>query len=206
MTFAITLFTRVKQLRKLLPPSWRRSLRRRMGDSAPRSFLPDRLYLERYILPWLVKPNGGIVLSIGVAEYTAHYERLVQKLGGVLHTADIDPEVAQFGAQSHLVRSVAELQASDFPSPPSAVLFNGVIGFGLDDERDIAGAFEVLASLLPRDGKLVVGWNTDRTADPIETIGEARRLFERSKGPTGRTRVTFAGSTHTYDFLRRKSH
>ena len=205
MTAAIELFTRVKGLRKLLPASWRESLRRRMGDRVPRSFLPDRIFLERHILPWLVKPDGGTILSVGVAEYTAHYEGLVRKLGGVLHTADIDPNVAQFGAQSHVVRSVTELRASDFPSPPAAILFNGVIGFGLDDERDIEKAFETLAGLLSAEGKLVVGWNTDRTADPIATTAAVHRFFDRCSGPTGRMHITFTGSTHTYDFLRRKA-
>ncbi len=77
MTAAVNLLTRVKRLRKLLPAGCRKALRCRMGDAAPRPLLPDRIQLERHILPWLLTPNGGIIVSIGVAEYTARFEGLV---------------------------------------------------------------------------------------------------------------------------------
>jgi hypothetical protein len=186
-----------------VPVRWRRAMRARFEVEDMRK-LVDRRYLEHKILPWLARESGPHLLSIGCRAYTVHYEAMLKRRGATLSTADIDPTASCYGAKRHLVKSVTELTSSDFPTPVDGILFNGVIGWGLDDPNDIEAAFAAMAALLRPQSLLVVGWNTDRSADPIATVQSAASLFTSCPGPTGVERVTFPVSTHVYDFLRRR--
>jgi hypothetical protein len=55
------------------------------------------------------------------------------------------------------------------------------------------------SSILPPDGLLVLGWNTDRIPDPAHHP-EFRR-FRSIRDDSFPSRVTFPRSTHVYDFL-----
>jgi SAM-dependent methyltransferase len=193
-----------------VPKPWRAPMREAVTKRRFRR-LPDRRYLERKILPWLARESGPQphILSIGCQVMTAHYERLLARRGAHYSTVDIDPEASRFGARHHLVKSVTDLAPPDFPTPVDAVLFNGVIGWGLDEPKDLEAAFAALAALLQPGSHLILGWNTDRRIDPIADIDNATALFSVCPGPTDEKRVTFPGVTspgsyHVYDFLRRK--
>jgi hypothetical protein len=164
--------------------------------------LPDRAFLEGRILPWLAAQGTTHLLSVGCQDYTMHYEALLDRMGVRLSTADIDPAAAAFGASHHVVKGVVALRPADFPRPLEALLLNGVIGWGLDDPAEIDAAFVALAGLLRADAPLVVGWNAERSADP-DGQAACRALFRRCPGPTGKSRVPIAGSTHIYDFFRK---
>ena len=164
--------------------------------------LPDRHYLEDRIMPWLVAP-GTALLSIGTREYTVHLENVAERGGGRLITVDIDPEAARFGASRHICADVSRLQPDDLPESVSAVLFNGVIGHGLNEPDDIRRAVAALGGILPPAAKMVVGWNTNKSMDPFDMVPDLARLFRRCPGPDGQERVIFDGVTHVYDFLER---
>lgn len=184
-----------------MPRKWRQAVYERWHAVYARTF-PDRRYLERHILPWLVAHSGPHIVSIGCRAYTVHYEAMVERLGGDFATVDLDPEAGRHGAKRHVVKSVTDLTASDFPAGVDGILFNGVIGWGLDGPDQIDRAFGVLSGLLRPGSLLVVGWNTDRSADPMLRLAHYPSL-SLCDGPTGATRVTFPNSTHVYDFLRR---
>lgn len=193
-----------------LPSRVNRGIRRRLGlpfESQRQHVrrilkLPDRHYLEDQVLPWLVAP-GSVLLSIGTREYTVPLENVVEGLGGRLITVDIDPEAARFGARTHICADVSRLQPGDLPEPVNAVLFNGVIGWGLDQPDDIRCAVASLGAILPPSARMVVGWNTDRSMDPFDTVPDMAQVFSHCPGPDGRERVSFDGVTHIYDFLER---
>lgn len=184
-----------------VPKRWREGINRQLVRR-----LPDRRYLEREILPWLACESGlqPHILSIGCLSHTVHYEAMLKRRGARYSTVDINPAASPYGARHHVVKNVTDLVPSDFPASVDGVLFNGVIGWGLDEPQDIEDAFAALAVLLRRGSLLVVGWNTDRSADPIAAIQNATALFSVCPAPTGEDRVTFPGSTHVYDFLRRR--
>jgi len=182
---------------RLLPAPLRRAIRLHRFRR-----LPDRVYLESRILPWLAARGVTQLLSVGCQDYTAHYGALLRRLGVGLSTADLDPQAAAFGASHHLRKSVTALVAADFPRLPDGVLLNGVIGWGLDAPAEIEAGFAALARLLPAQAPLVVGWNLERAGDPA-ALPACRALFRRCAGPTGETRVAIPGSTHVYDFFLR---
>jgi hypothetical protein len=165
--------------------------------------LADRRFMEAEVFPWLTGNDVRRLLSIGCRNYSAHYERVLVRRGIELTTNDIDPDARQFGAKRHVTRDVIQLKPSDFEGQFDAILLNGVIGFGLDEQPDIDDALAALAALVPSGAPMVIGWNVGRTFDPDAPV-YAKAGFDETPGPTGAPRVTFDSVTHVYDFLRRR--
>ena len=185
--------------RAMLP----RTLRREVYDRVHAALLrraPDRVFLETAIFPWLETLAVRDVLSIGVRPYTAHYPGLLRRRGMRIWTSDIDPETARWATADHVVADVCTLSPGDFPVSFDAVVFNGVIGWGVDDPAMVRRAFEALRSLVAPGAVMVLGWNHDRCVDPLTVEGVAD-LWETIPGAGGLSRRRFDGATHVYDFL-----
>jgi len=180
--------------RKLLPQRVQRSLLLAYGVNRPYAHFPglaSRQALGTEILPGL-RDRCRSVLFVGTASYTWEYERLFA--ADRYTTLDIAPGAAVWGARRHIVSAVQELTQHRPEGFFDGVVMNGVLGFGIDTPEQMHRAFAELRRALPPQGLLVVGWNTDRHADP-ETLG-LYDGFERS----GERRV-FPPETHVYDVL-----
>ncbi len=181
-----------------------RAMRREIYDCVHAVLLrraADRVFLEGAIFPWLETHAVCDVLSIGVRPYTAHYPDLLRRRGMRVWTSDIDPETARWATADHVVADVCTLSPADFPVRFEAVVFNGVIGWGVDDPVMIRRAFQALHSLVAPGAVMVLGWNHDRCADPL-TVGGVADLWETIPGAGGPSRRRFDDATHVYDFLR----
>jgi hypothetical protein len=111
---------------------------------------PARGYLEA-VLPLLRKP----VLDIGRKAYTAHFGDLVGcEYVSVDRVGRRKPDIMA----DVLEKDFVPLAKSHFPAYGS-VLFNGMIGFGIDTEEQMRKAFEQFHTLLGLGGMLLVGWN-----------------------------------------------
>jgi hypothetical protein len=188
--------------RLIVPQPWRHELREHRIALATRK-LPDRQFMEAQIFPWLARGNVKHLLSIGCRNYSAHYQRVLARRGIRLTTSDIDPDARRFGAKRHLTADVTLLKPSDFDEPFDAILFNGVIGFGLDEQPAIDNGLAALAALVPAGAPMISGWNVGRGFEPDARV-YGRAGFDETPGPTGLSRVTFDTVTHVYDFLRRR--
>ncbi|HRJ70438.1 MAG TPA: hypothetical protein PK812_12625 [Beijerinckiaceae bacterium] len=162
---------------------------------------PDRRHLEQEIVPYLGRTGARDVLFVGTRSYTTHYPALFEQAGMTLWTTDIDPFAARYGvAGRHVTIDATHLTPETFGRRFDAVVFSGVIGFGLDSDVQISRAASALSQLITNDGVLVLGWNSDRSADPLDNP-VWRRLFRRSTraGAVGRT--SFRTCTHVFDVL-----
>ena len=165
---------------------------------------PDRQYLERNIVPFLAAIGAKNVLFIGCRAYTSHYPRLFEKRGMTLFTCDIDPVSERFGSPGrHRTLDVRELSPNTFAVRFDAIVFSGVIGFGIDTVSQVESAGVALASLLRPGDVLVQGSNTGRGIDPLSNpVWQA--LFERTQKAGMSERVSFRDSTHFFDALERR--
>jgi SAM-dependent methyltransferase len=181
-------------------------LRRRLSDwlhARAQMSLPDRVFLESRVLPELTSGRFSKVLSIGVERYTAHQPELFEKAGVEFWTVDLEPERARFGAPGrHLVADVCRLHENFAPQTFDAVLFNGVIGFGVDDEKTADRAIESLCRVLKPGGWFVLGWNEDKGVQPLD-LPSTRHHLEPLTGTTLPQTISFRGSTHRFDLLAR---
>lgn len=83
-----------------------------------------------------------------------------------------------------------------------AVLCNGVLGYGVDSAEDQREALAAVAAVLKDDGALLLGWNTDKIADPLNDAVMGG-LFEPAVRWGLPTRLAVPGGAHIYDILRK---
>lgn len=170
---------------------------------------PDRAILTEKIFPALSQTSalapGAAVLWIGCRRYTMTYYALLECNGAQCWTLDIDPTVSRWGREGrHQVGDILDLAKLFSDMRFEAILCNGVFGFGIDTVVQQRRASEAMAGVLKPGGWLLLGWNTDRLLDPLQT-GVMMPWFEPAHLPGFGEHHPVAGCTHVYDLFRRTS-
>lgn len=147
--------------------------------------------------------EGGRILCVGCQAYTAGYFALLEAHGADVWSIDLMPEAEVWGhPQRHRTGDVCALEAT-FPGEFfTAIICNGVLGFGVNGREQQARALSAMTAALKPDGRLLLGWNTDRIADPV-AADLTSTAFVPSPFAGQAARVTFAGLTHVYDSFTR---
>jgi SAM-dependent methyltransferase len=186
-------------------------LRRRLVRLVPRRLLyglswvlmlgmPDRLLLDQRIIPTLIDSGAENVLSIGVAYYNAHHPVLFSARGVELWTIDIDQQKAIWGSPGrHITCDALDLARYLAAETFDAVILNGVLGYGIDDARSTDHVLRSVAAVLKPGGRLVIGWNHDKTRDPM-ALPATKDLFRPYALLDGAAHLALQGSTMIYDF------
>lgn len=170
---------------------------------------PDRRMLVRILDALAADPAYGAVLFVGVQWYTAAYAARFPP-GRRFATIDPNPAVARFGADGHVVGAVQDVGALFSDVTFDAIVMNGVIGFGLDDPREVERAIGACAAKLRPGGLLVLGVNEQKPThvDPAPFL-EAAGMAPTAFGPADAARVTvpvpFRERSHTFAFWRKAS-
>jgi SAM-dependent methyltransferase len=190
------------------------SLRRRLVRHVPRPLLyglswvlmlgmPDRVVLDRKIIPALIDSGAKTVLSVGVAYYNAHHPGVFAAREVELWTIDIDQQKAIWGSPGRHITGDALDLAIHLPSDTfDAVILNGVLGYGIDDPRSVDRALRSIAAVLKTGGRLVIGWNHDKVKDPT-SLRAAKDLFRPCALLDGVAHLAPEESTMIYDFLEK---
>jgi len=178
---------------------------RLLGIPTPLKLL-DRKVLEQDIFGWLAaKPDVKRVLFAGIESYTWHYYRFFPKQD--FQTIDFVPKQAFWGRKGfHTVGSVTELDKHYPNARFDAVVYNGIIGWGLNAKADVDMALRQAHAVLAKGGILVIGWdNEPRFIDfPLEEL-EGYKLFRplvpEEPGLESHRYEASPLRHHTYDFL-----
>lgn len=165
--------------------------------------MPDRVYMNDVILPALLESGFSRVLSVGCAEYTQEVPGRFEARGIECWTTDISPEEARWGhPERHLVGDVSGLAERLPASHFDAILFSGVMGYGVNAEH-MPPIIEGFHRLLRPGGLLLAGWNVGLAIDPL-TLECVTRRFEHAPALSMPARKEIERSTHVYDlFVRR---
>ena len=177
--------------------------RRRSAKAARIRALPDRRVMAENYVPALAA-DGGRILWVGCREYTLDDYDLLEAQGGEVWTTDIDQAAARWGREGrHRTGDICEAD-SLFPDMTfDAIVCNGVLGYGVDSPDQQQRALKALAAILRSGGRLLLGWNTDKIADPV-AAGLTEADFQAAPLGDQPTRVRFDAVTHVYDsFIRR---
>jgi SAM-dependent methyltransferase len=162
---------------------------------------PDRRMLSDRYLPAFASRRS--ILWIGCRAYTQAYYAILENLGAVCWTVEIDPAAATYGnGERHKVCDLTQVDARFGTCAFDAVMCNGVFGWGVDTHETQAEAMRAMAAVLEPGGLLLMGWNTHKTADPAPL---AASLFERHSLPGIPSHVAVSASTHRYDLFRKRS-
>jgi SAM-dependent methyltransferase len=163
---------------------------------------PDRTLLTDHYLPAFAAA-GGRILWVGCRDYCAGYPEMLERQGAEAWTTEIDPRQAEWGrAGRHRVGDVCEADRLFADLTFDAVLCNGVLGWGVDASEDQGRALAAMAAILRPGGRLLLGWNTDRMADPV-VGGLTAPAFASAPFGDLPARLEVAGTTHVYDLLIR---
>ena len=188
--------------KKLLTPALRGWVKEILNARRVRKN-PGRILLVNEILPAYADLCGRI-LWVGCRLYTMEYAALLERCGGECWTTDIEITHARWGASGrHFTWDLLHIDQLLAPDSIDSVLCNGVFGFGVDTRESQLAALRAMTAILKPGGRLLLGWNTDRVADPL-TIDFVRSAFV-ADDPTGRgARIAVPEASYVYDFLRRK--
>ncbi len=177
--------------------------RRRSAKAARIRALPDRRVMADSYVPVLAA-DGGRILWVGCREYTLDDYTLLEGQGGEVWTTDIDPAAARWGREGrHRTGDVCEADRLFSDLTFDAVVCNGVLGYGVDSPDQQQRALNALAAILRPGGRLLLGWNTDKIADPV-AAGLTDADFQAAPLGDQPTRVRFDAVTHVYDSLIRR--
>jgi SAM-dependent methyltransferase len=126
----------------------------------------DRTVLERVIFPFVIenfKPET--ILDIGRTQAQQHYNDFFK--GKDFWTIDIDPENKKFGAKNHVVDDVQHLSDHFEENKFDLIIFNGVIGWGLNKKQEVEKGVKEIHKVLKKGGLLIVGWNNVPDLMPV---------------------------------------
>ncbi len=168
---------------------------------------PDRKVLEETILPYYAKKfDGGRILFVGVRAYVFHYKRIFQNCEYI--TIDNRPSSRLFGVENHRVGRIENLGDYFAPEYFDLIVMNGVIGWGLNDERLINQGLEVCFERLKPGGELLLGINEELPAVPEISAIKSLDLFDSTNFPPlavhcHKVQTPFDEKSHSYFFFKK---
>jgi hypothetical protein len=166
---------RLRFLRGLVPQAWRKALFAAVVNRAI-ARLPSRTYIADTIVPALGRAGCRKMLFVGAQSYNRALYRLCAEHGLSVRSIDRDPQAARFGApEGHYVGDIRDVARLAPGAAFDCVIFNGVLGFGIDTAADADAVIDALAAVSASGAWLVVGWNPGRTDDG-EILAFRRRL------------------------------
>jgi SAM-dependent methyltransferase len=162
----------------------------------------DRRYMTQHILPALASAKVQRVLFVGCKAYTARYGKRLTRTGVDYWTTDINPATEIWGEKDHhIVCDIAKIDDVCPAESFDAVLLNGVIGDGVDDESEMNRAVTAIARILRPNGILLIGWDSlKKHSDPME-IEAVTTFFRHESVLPLPARKTFPDTDKVYDWL-----
>jgi SAM-dependent methyltransferase len=158
--------------------------------------------MTQHILPALAAAKVRRVLFVGCKAYTARYGKRLIRAAVDYWTTDIDPAAAIWGEKDHHI--VCDIARIDDVCPAEsfdAVLLNGVIGNGIDNESEMNRTVTAVARILRPNGLLLIGWDSlKKLPDPIKIEAVTTCFRHESTLPLPK-RKTFPDTDKVYDWL-----
>lgn len=169
--------------------------------------LPDRIYLEQYLLPAFANLGERRVLFVGTAWFTERYAKIFEQPGNCYSTLDRSSRAKGGASDRHYIADLRDIAVLFQPGAFNLVIVNGVFGFGLDKPEDILAALKAVHRVLCPGGHLLLGWNQDRTADPLtsECLLDGYKPANIGDLPPRKLVKSFGKHIHVFDLLEAKA-
>jgi hypothetical protein len=130
---------------------------------------PPRYVIEKKIFPRI---KGKRVLLVGVADYTKEYPHLLKE--NDLYTIDINPSMAAFGAEKHIVGNAIKVNDYFKEGFFDIILHLGVLNYGINTPEETDESIKNCFKILKKGGLLAI-------STQIGPIGSGMNLIQVSK-------------------------
>lgn len=180
------------------------AIRRALSDAGIEQYLhtEDRRTLQKIILPYFASSQEfQRILFVGCDWYTRGYRRFFSARD--YWTLEIDPIKRKYGAQQHVIDSLANIEMHFSADSLDLVVCNGVFGWGLNEKADVEKSFFGVHRCLRFAGVLVLGWNhiPERYPFPLEDLESLRCFRPYNFPPLGTAQFEVpTRNRHTYSF------
>ncbi len=168
--------------------------------------LPDRVYLRQVMLPAMAKTKPANVLLAGTRRYTRRYHEIFDRDVTAVWTIDFDPAAARFGnGQLHRTGDMCQVDRVFRGVRFDMIHINGLLGFGVDTPESVREMTAACHRALQPGGYLMLGWDSDRTPDPInnEDITSCFSHTGFADAPARHSVTGIDGHDHVFDWFRR---
>jgi hypothetical protein len=182
-----------------------RRIYRRLFRDPKIAALPSRQWLLQELLPALKAAGHKRMLFVGTQAYNRPFYRECHGLK--VFSIDPDPANARYGApDGHHVGFVQDIARLAPGATFDVIVFNGIIGFGVNDVPSALDALKAMAGAATPETLLMIGWNPGRT-DGQEIAALRPRLIPTPFGPLAQaTEFPALGKAqrnpHVYEFFR----
>ena len=183
-----------------------RPIRKKLGDIVIKG-LPSRRHLEAVMVPALAAAGCRRMLFVGVQSYNLPFYRACDAAGIDVWSIDSNPTASVYGApRGHFTGDLRETAVLSAAPKFDVIIFNGIIGFGVNSAAAAIAALEAMARAAEPRALLLIGWNPGLT-DGQEMEAMRQRLDHASLGDTSRDVVFPAHSwaqryPHRYEMFR----
>ncbi len=145
--------------------------------------LPSRIFLKTTVIPALAVSGRRRMLFVGTRSYNRPVYRRCVAEGLSVWSIDLDPEAGAYGApDGHLVGNICDIERLAAELTFDVIMFNGVLGWGLNSASEAALALRAMAKVVAPGGFLLIGWNPGLT-DGAEIAAMRPGLKRAALGP-----------------------
>lgn len=144
--------------------------------------LPSRIFLDQTVVPALAAHGRRRMLAVGTRSYVRPFYQACSAAGITVMSIDLDPAAAAHGApDGHMIGNICDIATLAAGQTFDVILFNGVLGWGLDDADAAVRALEAMKTVAAPGAVILVGWNPGRTSgDEVRAVQQ--RLSRTSLG------------------------
>ena len=144
--------------------------------------LPSRIFLRETVLPAIAAGERRRMLFVGTRSYNRPAYDKCSALGIEVWSIDLDPTASVHGAPGgHFVGSIGEVDKFAADISFDVIVFNGVLGWGVNTPADALQALEAIRRVSTSHALLFIGWNPGRT-DGSEVTALRAHLTPTSLG------------------------
>lgn len=165
----------------------------------------DRKYLRETMLPAMADAKPSNVMLAGVRR-NVRYPSLFDSNHTAVWTLDFDPKAAKWGnGLLHWTCDIREIDRVFQGISFDVVHINGLLGFGVNSPEDIDLMIQSVQRALVPGGYMMLGWDADATADPLENNDILARFQHTGFGslPARHSVVGMEGHDHVFDWFQR---
>lgn len=186
-------------------PAFLKRIYRRLFRDPAIAALPSRVWLHTDLLPALKAAGHKRMLFVGTQSYNGLFYRHCQGLA--VFSIDPDSANARYGApDGHFTGYVQDLARLAPGTSYDVIVFNGIIGFGVNDVPAALDALRAMENAAALGALLIIGWNPGRT-DGQEILALRPHLTPTTLGMLSHV-VEFPAlgraqrNAHIYEFYR----